>query len=126
MTLGFAGALLAVAGSTGAGGRGHRPEWEDNTGPLTPPKKEPYNRSVVGKTSRRNVTHWHSALCGHLLELREKQKRTHVAAGSLGRHTQWSLLLAFSISDLRDPSPSQILGTSSRFSGGPSSAEREP
>ena len=29
-----------------------------------------------------------------------------------------SLLLGFIISDLRDPSPSQILGTSSRFSGG--------
>ena len=30
--------------------------------------------------------------------------------------TQWSLLIGFTISDLQDPSPSQILGTSSRFS----------
>ncbi len=29
---------------------------------------------------------------------------------------KWSLLTGFGISDLRDPSPSQILGTSSRFS----------
>ena len=39
--------------------------------------------------------------------------------------TQWSLLTGFSISDLRDPSPSQILRTSSRFSGGLLLAERE-
>ena len=42
-----------------------------------------------------------------------------------GTPTQWSLLLTFIISDLQDPSPSQILGTSSRLSGGPSLAERE-
>ncbi len=40
--------------------------------------------------------------------------------------TQWSLLLAFSISDLRDPSPSQILGTSSRFSEDCLGRERDP
>ena len=34
----------------------------------------------------------------------------------LGLRAQWSLLAGFSTSDLRDPSPSQILGISSRFS----------
>ncbi len=42
----------------------------------------------------------------------------------LGNHTQ-SLSTGFSISDLRDPSPSQILGTSSRFSEDFLGRERE-
>ena len=42
--------------------------------------------------------------------------QTQVVKGCWSGSTQWSLLLAFIISDVQDPSPSRILGTLSRFS----------
>ena len=47
-------------------------------------------------------------------------------AEQIASTTQWSLLTGFGISDLRDPSPSQILGTSSRFSRGLSWQRESP
>ncbi len=44
----------------------------------------------------------------------------------LSPDTQWSSSLASIISDLRYPSPSQILGTSSRFSEACLGRERDP
>ena len=46
--------------------------------------------------------------------------------GRLEESTQQSLLLAFIISDLQDPSPSQILGAFSRFSEDFLGRERDP